>query len=68
MANALLVTTGPFDGLRAAARRGRELGSQVEALARYVDGLRRPVRPGELTAASWEDAGSPTALCPVVAV
>ncbi len=68
VANALLVTTGPFDALRAAARRGRELGSQVEALARYVDGLRRPVRPGELTAASWENAGSPTALCPVVAV
>ena len=78
VANALLVATGPFDALRAAAPNGRELGSQVEALARYVDGLPQPIRPGqlrtagsdavvgdELTAARWSASGAPGLVCPV---
>jgi 5'-nucleotidase len=45
VANVLLTDAGPYPALRAAARRGRELGSQVEALARYVEGLDAPIRP-----------------------
>ena len=59
VANALLVATGPFDALRAAAARGRELGSQVEALARYVAALPQPIRPGPLTTASWQSSQRP---------
>ena len=45
VANVLLTDAGPYPALRAAARSGRELGSQVEALARFVDGLDAPIRP-----------------------
>ena len=45
VANVLLTDAGPFPVLRSAARRGRELGSQVEALASYVEGLDAPLRP-----------------------
>ena len=78
VANALLVATGPFDALREAAARGREVGSQVEALARYTNGLPQPIRPGqlrtagsvavvgdELTAARWSASRRPELLCPV---
>ena len=78
VANALLVETGPFDALREGAANGREVGSQVEALARYVDGLPRAIRLGELrttgsdavvgdelTAARWSASGAPGLLCPV---
>ncbi len=67
VANALLVATGPYDALRAAAARGRELGSQVEALARYVATLPQPIRPGPLTTASWQSSSGPQYLCPVPA-
>jgi 5'-nucleotidase len=44
-ANELLVGTGPFPALRRAARNARQVGDQVEALARYVESLRQPIRP-----------------------
>ncbi len=78
VANALLVETGPFDALREGGANGREVGSQVEALARYVDGLPRAIRLGqlrttgsdavvgdELTAARRSASGAPGLLCPV---
>jgi 5'-nucleotidase len=78
VANVLLVATGPFGALREGAARGRELGSQVEALARYTEGLPQPIRPGqlrtagsvavvgdELTAARWSASSEPELLCPV---
>jgi 5'-nucleotidase len=46
VANVLLTDAGPFPALRAAAARGRELGSQVEALADYIEKLRKPIEPG----------------------
>ncbi|MBN1529971.1 MAG: bifunctional metallophosphatase/5'-nucleotidase [Thermoleophilaceae bacterium] len=45
VANVLLTDAGPYPVLRRAARRGRELGSQVEALAAYVETLAGPIRP-----------------------
>jgi 5'-nucleotidase len=46
VANVLLTDAGPFRVLREAAARGRELGSQVEALAAYVETLGEPIEPG----------------------
>ena len=48
VANVLLTGAGPFPELREAAERGRELGSQVEALAAYVEKLPEPIEPGPL--------------------
>ncbi len=48
VANVLLTGAGPFPALRDAAERGRELGSQVEALAAYVEKLPGPIEPGPL--------------------
>jgi 5'-nucleotidase len=68
VANALLAGAGPFEALRAAAGRGEELGSQVEALAAYVERLREPLEPSRpQSTVSPAASSAPLFLCPIAA-
>ena len=77
VANELLAAAGPFAALREAATRGRQVGTEVEALAGYVEQLREPIDPkslrpaavrGEaLTASPVSASGVSLLVCPVLA-
>ena len=51
VANELLAASGPFAALREAATLGHPVGSEVEALAGYVEHLGEPIDPQSLRAA-----------------
>jgi 5'-nucleotidase len=70
VANELLATAGPFTALREASRSGTAVGSQVEALAGYVEQLREPIQPVDARDSvpiAGQASRRPLFVCPLLA-